>query len=301
MTYKSGYVSLVGKANAGKSTLINALIGEKVAIVSPKPQTTRNNIMGILTKDNYQLVFVDTPGIHTSKNALDKYMMKNVRSAIGGSDIVVYLIDGSKKLYDDELKYIENLVSKENPVIVAITKVDILKYEKVYPMLARLSEIKGIKEIIPLSSLQKRNLDVLENAILKLLPESETKNFLFNEDEYTDKSVRFLVAEIIREKALYLYDEEIPHGLAIEVVKFDEQESIANIDIDIICERDSHKAIVIGKKGYKLKELGEQARKAIEELLQKKVMLKLFVKTKKNWRNNQNELNDFGYNEKNDL
>ena len=228
-------------------------------------------------------------------------MMKNVRSAIGGSDIVVYLIDGSKKLYDDELKYIENLVSKENPVIVAITKVDILKYEKVYPMLARLSEIKGIKEIIPLSSLQKRNLDVLENAILKLLPESETKNFLFNEDEYTDKSVRFLVAEIIREKALYLYDEEIPHGLAIEVVKFDEQESIANIDIDIICERDSHKAIIIGKKGYKLKELGEQARKAIEELLQKKVMLKLFVKTKKNWRNNQNELNDFGYNEKNDL
>lgn len=301
MTYKSGYVSLVGKANAGKSTLINALIGEKVAIVSPKPQTTRNNIMGILTKDNYQLVFVDTPGIHTSKNALDKYMMKNVRSAIGGSDIVVYLIDGSKKLYDDELKYIENLVSKENPVIVAITKVDILKYEKVYPMLARLSEIKGIKEIIPLSSLQKRNLDVLENAILKLLPESETKNFLFNEDEYTDKSVRFLVAEIIREKALYLYDKEIPHGLAIEVVKFDEQESIANIDIDIICERDSHKAIIIGKKGYKLKELGEQARKAIEELLQKKVMLKLFVKTKKNWRNNQNELNDFGYNEKNDL
>ncbi len=301
MTYKSGYVSLVGKANAGKSTLINALIGEKVAIVSPKPQTTRNNIMGILTKDNYQLVFVDTPGIHTSKNALDKYMMKNVRSAIGGSDIVVYLIDGSKKLYDDELKYIDNLVSKENPVIVAITKVDILKYEKVYPMLARLSEIKGIKEIIPLSSLQKRNLDVLENAILKLLPESETKNFLFNEDEYTDKSVRFLVAEIIREKALYLYDEEIPHGLAIEVVKFDEQEIIANIDIDIICERDSHKAIIIGKKGYKLKELGEQARKAIEELLQKKVMLKLFVKTKKNWRNNQNELNDFGYNEKNDL
>lgn len=301
MTYKSGYVSLVGKANAGKSTLINALIGEKVAIVSPKPQTTRNNIMGILTKDNYQLVFVDTPGIHTSKNALDKYMMKNVRSAIGGSDIVVYLIDGSKKLYDDELKYIENLVSKENPVIVAITKVDILKYEKVYPMLARLSEIKDIKEIIPLSSLQKRNLDVLENAILKLLPESETKNFLFNEDEYTDKSVRFLVAEIIREKALYLYDEEIPHGLAIEVVKFDEQESIANIDIDIICERDSHKAIIIGKKGYKLKELGEQARKAIEELLQKKVMLKLFVKTKKNWRNNQNELNDFGYNEKYDV
>lgn len=299
MTYKSGYVSLVGKANAGKSTLINALIGEKVAIVSPKPQTTRNNIMGILTKENSQLVFVDTPGIHTSKNALDKYMMKNVRSAIGGSDIVVYLIDGSKKLLDDELKYVEKLAQNENPLIVAITKIDILKYEKVYPMLAALSNIKGIKEIIPLSSLKKRNLDVLENAILKLLPESETKNFLFAEDEYTDKSTRFLVAEIVREKALYLYDEEIPHGLAIEIVKFEELEHITNIDVDIICERDSHKSILIGKHGYKLKELGEQVRKSVEEFLQTKVMLKLFVKTKKNWRNNQNELTDFGYNENN--
>lgn len=297
MGYKSGYVCLVGKANAGKSTLINALIGEKVAIVSPKPQTTRNNILGILTKENYQFAFVDTPGIHTSKNALDKYMMKNVRSAIGGSDVIVYLIDGSKRLQDEEIKYIQNLSEKENPVIVAITKVDILNYEKVYPMLARLSEIKGIKEIIPLSSLKKRNLDVLENAILKLLPESETKNFLFDEDEYTDKSVRFLVAEIVREKALYIYDEEIPHGLAIEVISFEENSTLAHINIDIICERDTHKSILIGKKGFKLKELGELARKDMEELLQKKVMLKLFVKTKKNWRNSPSELNDFGYND----
>ncbi|MBE7075174.1 MAG: GTPase Era [Clostridiales bacterium] len=298
MGYKSGYVSLVGRANAGKSTLINALIGEKVAIVSPKPQTTRNNIIGILTKQNYQFVFVDTPGIHISKNALDKYMMKNVRSAIGGSDIIVYLIDGSKKLTNEELEYIQNLVEKDNPVIVAITKVDILNYEKVYPMLAKLGQIKGIKEIIPLSSLQKRNLDVLEKAILKLLPESETKNFLYAEDEFTDKSVRFLVAEIVREQALYLYDEEIPHGLAIQVVKFDEQEHIVNVDIDIVCERDSHKAILIGKQGHKLRELGQRARQGMQELLNQKVMLKLFVKTKKNWRDSQNYLNDFGYNDK---
>ena len=298
MKYKSGYVSLVGKANAGKSTLINALIGEKVAIVSPKPQTTRNNILGILTRDNCQIVFVDTPGIHTSKNALDKYMAKNVRSAIGGSNVVVYLIDGSKRLLDDEIKYITNLVQKECSVIVAITKIDILNYEKVYPMLAMLSSIAGVKEIIPISSFKKRNLDVLENAILKLLPESDEKNFIYEEDEYTDKSLKFLVAEIVREKALYLYDKEIPHGIALDVIKFDEKPNTTHIDIDIICERETHKSIIIGNKGLKIKNLGELSREDIERLLDKKVMLKLFVKVENNWRDRPNNLIEFGYNDK---
>ena len=301
MGYKCGYVSLIGKANAGKSTLINALIGEKVAIVSPKPQTTRNNIIGILTKEKSQIVFVDTPGIHTSKNALDRYMNKNVRSAIGGSDIVVYLLDGSKKLLTEEINYVKNLIEKELIVIIAVTKIDILNYEKVYPLLAELSKIEGVKEIIPLSSFKKRNIDVLEEAILKFLPETNDKNFIYAEDEYTDRSLKFIIAEIIREKALYLYEKEIPHGLALEIIKYEELEKIVNIDVDIICERDTHKSIIIGNGGVKIKKLGELAREEIQKLLGSKVMLKLFVKVEKNWRDRPNNLAEFGYNDKVDV
>ena len=165
-------------------------------------------------------------------------------------------------------------------------------------MLARISEIKGIKEIIPLSSLKRRNLDVLEAAILKLLPESAEKNYIYPEDEYTDKSLKFLVAEIIREKALYIYDKEIPHGMAIDVIKFEERPNITNIDVDLICERETHKSIIIGNRGSKIKQLGETSRTEIEKLLGNKTMLKLFVKIEKDWRNRPNNLTEFGYNDK---
>lgn len=291
--FKFGYVGVVGNTNAGKSTLVNALVGEKVSIVSPKKQTTRNNIMGILTKDNYQLVFVDTPGLHRSKNKLDRYMMKNVRNVVAGVDVILYVVDGTR-FKEEENDYIKKLTDTA-PTIVGISKVDAGSYEKIYPIMSSLGKNKDIKAIIPFSSYKNRNLDEVIKEILKILPEQDTKNFEFDEDMYTDKSVRFMTAEIIREKALLLLNEELPHGLAINVTKFDEQENIAYIDVDIICERESHKSIVIGKHGSKIKEIATRARADIEEMLGKKVMLECFVKVRKNWRDVESEIEDLGY------
>ena len=279
-----GYVSVVGKPNAGKSTLINSLVGEKVAIVSDKPQTTRNNILGIKSSDDYQLVFVDTPGIHHSKNHLDKFMMKNVRSAISGVDLIVYLVDSSKFCDQDEKDYIENLKSKETPVLVVLTKTD--KEKK--------CDILGDVEI---SAYAGKNLDVLLQKILEMLPKSEEKKYVYDPEFYTDKSLRFLVSENIREFALKNLDKEIPHGLAVEIIRFEEKENLTVIEADIICEKDSHKGIIIGKQGKTLKKIGEQARKEIETLLGQKVLLKLFVKVEQDWRNKPNKINSFGYEE----
>ena len=291
--FKFGYVGVVGNTNAGKSTLVNALVGEKVSIVSPKKQTTRNNIMGILTKDNYQLVFVDTPGLHRSKNKLDRYMMKNVRNVVAGVDVILYVVDGTR-FKEEENDYIKKLTDTA-PTIVGISKVDAGSYEKIYPIMSSLGKNKDIKAIIPFSSYKNRNLDEVIKEILKILPEQDTKNFEFDEDMYTDKSVRFMAAEIIREKALLLLNEELPHGLAINVTKLDEQQDIAYIDVDIICERESHKSIVIGKHGSKIKEIATRARADIEEMLGKKVMLECFVKVRKNWRDVESEIEDLGY------
>ena len=291
--FKFGYVGVVGRTNAGKSTLVNSLVGEKVSIVSPKKQTTRQNIMGILTKDNYQLVFVDTPGIHRSKNKLDRFMMKNVRSAIAGVDVVLYIIDGLK-YNEEENAYIKTLTDSV-PTIVGISKVDAGSYEKIYPIISSLSENRDIKAIIPFSSYKNKNLDEVVNEILKILPEQESKNFEFDEDMYTDKSVKFMVGEIIREKALLLLNEELPHGIAINVVNFEEKKNLVNIDVEIICEREGHKSIIIGKKGSKIKDIASRAREDIEVLLGKKVMLECFVRVRKNWRNIESEIKEVGY------
>lgn len=296
MKYKFGYIAILGRPNAGKSTLVNNLVGEKVAIVSPKPQTTRNNILGILTKENYQLVLIDTPGIHKSKNALDKYMMKNVRSAQSGASVNVYLIDSTKAISEQELDYIKNLkVKEETPLIVAISKVDLIRQLDILPIIDKLSKIKEIDEIVPISSVKGKNTKELLDTILKYLPESDVKNFEYDEDYYTNKSLRFIASETIREKALYFLQDEIPHGISVDIVNFEEKERIVVIDADIICEKESHKSIIIGKKGSMLKNIGEKARVELENLTGKKVLLKLFVKTKKNWRENTNLLTEFGY------
>ena len=284
--YKTGNIAIIGKTNAGKSTLINTLVGEKVAIVSPKTQTTRDNILGILTEEFYQLVFIDTPGIHKSLNNLDRKMNKNVRSAISSVDIILYLLDASKKVSQDEIDYITHI--KQVPVILALSKADLVNQSKVLELINLFKKAKNIHAIIPISSKEERNLDVLISEILANIEGTEEKVFYFDDDEYTDKSVKFMISEIIREKALLALQEEIPHGIAVNIPVFNEDEKIVNIQADIICEKDSHKNIIIGKGGAKIKEISSRARIEIEEFLGKKVMLQTWVKVVKNWRNRVN-------------
>ncbi|MDD4110923.1 MAG: GTPase Era [Clostridia bacterium] len=279
---KAGYITIIGNTNVGKSTLINKLIGQKINIVSHKQQTTRDNILGILTEKDNQFIFIDTPGIHKSKNHLDKQMNKNIREASEGADVVVYLIDGSKKIQIEEVEYVKNMSEKGIPVIVGVNKIDLADMAKFIIELTKLNNLKDC-EIVPISAEKGKNLEELKKEIAKKLPEVE--NLPFPVDEITDKSISFLCAEIVREKVLRLTNQEIPHGVMCKVITFKESEKLAEIDIDIICERDSHKGIIIGKSGVNLKRIGESARIDAEKLLGKKVMLKLFVKVVEGWRN----------------
>lgn len=277
--FKAGFVALVGRPNAGKSSLVNSLVGEKVAIISSKPQTTRDNILGIVNGDNFQIVLVDTPGVHHSKNSLDKVMMKSVRSAISGVDLILYLLDGTKEVDDEEIEYIKHL---QTPTIIVRTKID-LKGQK---------EFKSDFEV---SSLTGKNIFELKELILSKLPEYEEEHYIYDKDYYTDKSVKFLISEEIREKALNLLHQEVPHGVAVEIIRFDEREDIVGIDADIICEQERHKGMIIGKGGSVLKNIGSQAREFAEDLLGKTVVLKLFVKVEKDWRNKLQKIKNLGY------
>lgn len=277
--FYTGYVALVGKANAGKSSLVNALIGEKVAIISRKPQTTRDNILGIYNREDCQIIFVDTPGVHHSKNSLDKSMMKNVRSAIAGVDLVLYLIDGTTMPDEEELNYIDHITCEK---LTIRTKVD-------------LANQKPFESDMEISSKTGKNLDQLLEKIKGHMSVHEKPFYVYPPDYYTDRSVKFIIAEEIRENALNNLEREIPHGVAVEIIKFDERENIVYIDADIVCEQESHKGIIIGKGGSLLKKIGMNVRSFSEQLLDKKVMLKLFVKVEKDWRNKPQKIKNLGY------
>lgn len=292
MTFKSGFVTVLGKPNVGKSSLINAIIGEKVSIVSPKPQTTRNNILGIYNTENVQIVFTDTPGLHQGGTRLDAFMQKSASSAKRGSDIIVYVLDGTKPIGKQDVAYIKGLKDQSEHLIVVVNKTDETTFEKLYPQLDKLNQLDFVNEIIPTSAIKGNNVDVLVNTIIKLLPEGIP---YFDQDQYTNNSLRFMVAEIIREKALWLLQKEIPHGIGVEIVLFEETNKLVNISADIICEKQTHKQIIIGAKGNTLKDIGTRARVDIEKLLGQKVFLKLFVKVRANWRDKAYYVSDLGY------
>lgn len=265
---KCGYVAVLGRPNAGKSSLTNRIVGEEVAIVTKRQQTTRNNILGIANGENFQIIFIDTPGIHHSKNKLDKFMMKNVRSALSTADVVVYLIDASREVDEEEQDYIKMLGEKAEKLIVVLNKVD----KKL---------VANVNADIKISVLENLNIDKLIEKIVEYLPENDR---IYGEDEYTDKSINFLVCEHIRGILLSKLDNEIPHGIAVVAEKMNEREDKVSMDISIIAEKERHKGIIIGKNGALIKEVGISARKYAEELFGKQVVLHLFVKVDENWR-----------------
>lgn len=289
---RSGFVAILGEANVGKSTLLNAILKEKVSIVSPKPQTTRNKILGIYNDNECQIVFIDTPGIHNEKNKLDEYMSKAITTAKNDVDLILYVIDGTKKITERTIDNL-NKYTKGAKVILVVNKMDDITYSKLYPELVKCNNLENIEDIVPVSAKTSKNLDELVKVIKGYLKEDIK---YFDDDVYTDVSIKFLVSEIVREKALWLLQDELPHGIAVEIARFDEDAPVCEIDCDIILEKASHKPIVIGKNGSMLKDIGVRARHDIEKLLDKQVMLKLFVKVKEDWRNSSSSIKSLGYN-----
>lgn len=296
---KFGFVAIVGAPNVGKSSILNALIGQKISIVSSKAQTTRNRIMGILTKNNTQLVFLDTPGIHKARNNLDNYMNKAISQTLSGVDVILLVVDANKKLENTEGKIIKKLQECKVPLILALNKIDLIKdKESLLEVLNHYSKLAKFSEIVPISALKKDGIDILYKALENNVPNGE---HCFSEDELTDQPERVLVSEIVREKVLRYLDKEIPHGVAVCTEKMKERgapKKILDISLVIYCEKKSHKGIIIGKNGSMLKKIGTAARSDIEKLLALPVNLKLWVKVKEDWRNNLNLLNEFGYNQK---
>lgn len=290
---KVGFVSIVGRPNAGKSTLINSIIGSKVAIVSDKAHTTRNNIQGIYNDDDSQIIFIDTPGIHKPMHKLGKYMNSQSYYSIEDTNVILFMVDATEKIGKGDKFILEKLKEVDSNVFLVLNKVDRIKKENLFPMIEEYNKLFDFKEIIPISALKKDNIDDLIKTIKKYLDEGER---YYSEDYYTDKSINFMVSEIVREKVLNLTHEEVPHTVTCVLEKYEEEKNSIHINVLIIVEREGIKRILVGHSGSMIKEIGIEARKDIEELVGKKVYLELFVKTVNNWREKDKYLTEFGFN-----
>ena len=292
--FKSGFAAIIGRPNVGKSTLMNHLIGQKIAITSNKPQTTRNRIQTVLTTEEGQIVFVDTPGIHKAKNRLGEYMVNIAERSLNEVDVVLWLVEPSAFIGAGERHIIDQLKKVRTPVILVINKIDMVKREELLPAIDMYRKEYDFAEIVPVSARSGDNTDELVKVILKYLPYGPQ---FYDEDTVTDQPERQIVAELIREKALHCLNEEIPHGIAVAIDRMKMERKVMHIDATIICERDSHKGIIIGKQGAMLKKIGSTARYEIERLLDCRVNLKLWVKVQKNWRDSDYLMKNFGYRE----
>lgn len=295
--FKSGFVAIIGRPNVGKSTLMNHLIGQKIAITSKKPQTTRNKIQTVYTCEDGQIIFLDTPGIHKAKNKLGEYMVNVAEQTLKDVDVILWLVEPTTYIGADEKHIAEQLQKTSLPVILVINKVDTVKKEDILQVIDNYRKLYDFAEIIPASALRGQNTKDIVNSLFKYMPYGP---MFYDEDTVTDQPQRQIVAEIIREKALHALDEEIPHGIAVTIEKMRERKGqhIVDIEATIICERDSHKGIIIGKQGSMLKKIGSNARFEIEKMLEERVNLKIWVKVKKDWRDSDTLMKNFGYNKK---
>ena len=294
--FKSGFVTLIGRPNVGKSTLMNHLIGQKIAITSSKPQTTRNRIQTVYTDERGQIIFLDTPGINRAKNKLGDYMLKVAQRTLNEVDVVLWLVEPSTFIGKGEQYIIEQLKKVRTPIFLIINKIDTVEEKMIFEAIEKYKDVVDFAEIIPVSALKDKNTDDIIATIFEYLSPGP---MYYNEDTITDQPERQIVAELIREKALRLLDKEIPHGIAVVIdsMKVRKRKDIMDIDATIICEKDSHKGIIIGKQGSMLKKIGSTARYEIERLLDCRVNLKLWVKVQKNWRDSDYLMKNFGYRE----
>ena len=292
---RSGIVAVVGRANAGKSTLINVLVGEKIAIVSPKPQTTRERILGILTREDYQIVFEDTPGIYKAGSLLNARMQRSTELAVRDVDLILYVVDAHDGLKDEDVASLKKYAIGRLPLILVLSKTDIMPKENIPLTVKSLEDIPNVDKIVSVSARRGKNVKKLVEEIVKRLPEGDK---IYTDDVVSDRSERYMIAEIMREKMLLKYDKEIPHGVAVIVNVFEKQPNgVYDINLDIVCEKQNHKAIIIGKQGQALKEVSSFARQSMEKFLGAKVFLTVYVKVKEDWRNNPVRLKEYGYDE----